>query len=168
MRIRRATQNDAEAIATIHTASWQAIYRGHFPDDYLDNIDVQRRSETWRKIAQEASDELVVVEDGDSIVGFLHLAGSRDHDAEPLTDEITSIYLVPGCWRKGYGRTLVDWAYGRSRARGASRITLWALEANGQARQFYDTMGFQFRGKKKSDRLKDGFEFTEVRYEYDL
>ena len=166
MRIRKATADDAQDIARVHTHSWQAIYRGHFPEDYLDNIDVDRRTRLWRKLAGEESDDVVVVVENGEIVGFLHLTESRDEDSPPATDEVTSIYLLPECWRKGFGRALLEWAIGRSQSRGAAGITLWVLDGNQRARQFYEGMGFVFGGVKRKEKLPGGFGFTEVRYEY--
>ncbi len=34
--IRVADARDIESIADVHVRSWQAIYRGHMPDSYLD------------------------------------------------------------------------------------------------------------------------------------
>lgn len=166
MKIRPATDRDTDAIAHVHTISWQAVYRGHFPDSYLDNIDVTRRAETWRRVSLDGS-ELVVAESENSIIGFLHLCQSRDEDADDSTDEISSIYFVPDCWSKGQGRQLMDWALDRSKARGSKQVTLWVLEGNDRARGFYGAMGFHLDGTTKAGQLGDGFNFIEVRYLYE-
>lgn len=166
MQIRKAKPGDAKDIAEVHTRSWQAVYRGQFPDEYLDNIDVDRRTQLWRKLAGKESDDLVVMEENGEIVGFLHLAESRDDDAPPLTEEVTSVYFLAERWRKGGGRQLMEWALERSRQRDAERVTLWVLDQNQRARQFYEAMGFVFDGSEKKGQLRGGFEFTEVRYRY--
>ena len=55
MRIRTANTDDAAAIAEVHVRSWQAAYRGVFPDDVLDGPDgstgevvaIYARPEAW-------------------------------------------------------------------------------------------------------------------------
>jgi hypothetical protein len=37
--VRRATLDDAPAIARVHVAAWQRAYRGQMPDAVLDGLD---------------------------------------------------------------------------------------------------------------------------------
>ena len=167
MLIRIATEADVKAIAEVHTRSWQAIYRGHFPDEYLDNIDVDQRARNWREVANEGIGDLAVLDGDDGICGFLHLAPSRDSDAKAAL-EVTAIYLSPGIWRQGQGQRLMSWALQRSRERGFRRVTLWVLDSNQQARNFYETVGFRWDGTSKTAKLENGFEFTELRFANEL
>lgn len=166
--LRAATPNDAKAIGLIHTISWQAIYRGHFPDEFLDNIDAEARVLFWRKAIMEHYGETVVAHLEGRVIGFLHLIASRDDDAPTGTDEVTAIYLDPGKWRMGYGRQLMNWAKTQAAERHTKKITLWVLRENSRAREFYESIGFHFDGTSKSERLPDSaFIFTEVRYVFE-
>lgn len=51
--IRLAKPSDATGIGFVHVRSWQAIYRGHFPQDYLDALDPDQRGEAWRRILEQ-------------------------------------------------------------------------------------------------------------------
>ena len=165
LTLRAATPNDAKAIGLIHTVSWQAIYRGHFPDEFLDNIDSEARAQFWHKAIVERYGETVVAHHNDKVIGFLHLIASRDDDAPPGTDEVTAIYLDPGKWRLGYGRQLMNWAKKQAAKRHTKKIMLWDLRENTLARAFYESVGFRLDGTSKSERLPDSkFVFTEVRY----
>lgn len=42
-RVREAGADDVEAIAHVHVASWQAAYRGVFPDEHLDDLSTDDR-----------------------------------------------------------------------------------------------------------------------------
>jgi hypothetical protein len=41
--IRQAILEDAEAIAKVHVASWQAAYKGLMPAEFLASLSVERR-----------------------------------------------------------------------------------------------------------------------------
>jgi GNAT superfamily N-acetyltransferase len=161
--IRRATVADAAGIAQVHVESWQAIYRGHLPDDYLDALTPERRARNWHQALSEATVEIAVSETRSRITGFVSLAPSRDDDADDATGELTAIYLVPSIWRNGVGRKLIDWVKGAARLRGWNRLTLWVLEGNSRARHFYAATGWRHDGSTKVDSI-GGIEVVEVRY----
>ena len=54
MVVRLATLADAEAIARVHVLTWQTAYRGLVPDDFLDALAIDRRTETWRNMLGDA------------------------------------------------------------------------------------------------------------------
>jgi hypothetical protein len=58
--IRRATINDARAIAEVHVKSWQVAYRGLLPEDFLQNLSVERREEQWRRALQNPEQVILV------------------------------------------------------------------------------------------------------------
>jgi GNAT superfamily N-acetyltransferase len=141
--IRIATPEDAERIAEIQVESWRAAYRGILPGEYLDGLDVSKRTQLWKKFSGDMQAPLLVAEESDQIIGFCHLIRSRDPDAERAA-EIAAIYLDPMHWRKGYGRKLCSTALSFSADQGFERVTLWVLEDNSPARRFYETMGLGF------------------------
>jgi hypothetical protein len=53
--IRRATVDDAQAIATVHVQSWQTSYRDILPKPILDGLNVERRIERWRQTLADAT-----------------------------------------------------------------------------------------------------------------
>jgi hypothetical protein len=42
--VRHATVGDAPALGRVHVRAWQAAYRGHKPDDYLDGLRPEERA----------------------------------------------------------------------------------------------------------------------------
>ena len=162
--LRLATTDDARAIALVHIKSWQAIYRGRFPDQYLDSLNVDQRAANWARILSQQPEGTVVFERDAKIVGFLSLDRSRDQDADATVGEITSVYLDPDYWRRGHGSALIEWAKGCAHARGWQRLTLWVLRENEEARDFYAASGFAPDGATKEAMLGDGTSFVEMRY----
>jgi GNAT superfamily N-acetyltransferase len=165
--IRNANPTDSKAIGLIHTRSWQDIYRGHFPDEFLDSIDPELRAKTWHNAITDCIGMTFVAELDGLVIGFLHLMKSRDDDALVGTDELTSIYLDPALWRQGFGRKLLNRSKTYAAGCSTKKITLWVLKENTQARAFYESNGFHCDGTSKQDSLPNSsFSFTEVRYAY--
>jgi ribosomal protein S18 acetylase RimI-like enzyme len=71
MTIRAARDSDRDAIAAIHTASWQQSYRGILPDDLLDDRLPAIMADRWHRQEITERDVVLVAEgaDGDP-VGF--------------------------------------------------------------------------------------------------
>ncbi len=163
--VRAATVKDAAHIATVHIRSWQAAYRGLVPQDYLDALDVSRRTESWQR-ALHATDwskgGVVVAVPGPDLLGFAGFGPSRDED-ETGVGEIRQIYLLPEAWGKGFGQRLMYAAVRRLAAADYAQATLWALATNARARRFYEKSGWVLDGAAKSDDLS-GYQLNQVRY----
>lgn len=169
MEVRLAGVGDERSIAEVHVRTWQAAYRGQVPDNFLDNLSIERRTQGWSQIiAQSAPPACAyVLENEDQVVGFAHIAPSRDEDASEGVGEVTAIYLDRRFWGSGAGALLMDTALAALREAGFSRATLWVLESNARARRFYESAAWELDGATKVDR-RDGFQLHEVRYRRDL
>ncbi len=118
MGVRRAVVADAKGIAEVHVAGWQGAYRGIVPDSFLSGLSVERHTRAWIEILRETEvDTFVALDDHGKVVGFVSIGGSRDEDAPKDTGEITSIYVTPNKWRRGYGSALMKAVLDRSRER---------------------------------------------------
>jgi GNAT superfamily N-acetyltransferase len=171
-QVRQARPDDAAPIATVHVRSWQAAYRGLLPQEYLAGLDPADRVARWRDtlVAQGAEAgaggllrRVVVAVDGGIIRGFASFGPTRDTDEDPQrTGEVYAIYLLPDAWDRGLGRMLM--AAVVSQLGGAyAQATLWVLDANERARQFYARNGWTEDGSVKQDDSR-GFVIPEVRY----
>ena len=167
MQIRPATVDDAAGVARVHVAAWQVAYRGQVPDSFLNGLSVEQRTAAWIDIiAQTAWPErglLVAEDDQGDIVGFAHVSANRDDDAEPGTGEVTAIYIAPDAWRAGIGRALLESASSQLLDAGFTRATLWVLDTNHRARQFYEHLGWRPDGAVKVDD-RGAFSLNEYRY----
>lgn len=171
MQVRPALTADARVVAEIHVASWQVAYRGHLPDDHLDALSVETRCAGWVELIGTTdwprTGLLLAEDDVGEVVGFCHVAPSRDDDAGSEVGEVTAIYLSPPRWRGGAGRLLLDAAVERLRAAGYTRATLWVLEGNDRARRFYEAMGWRPDGTTKIDG-RGSDTLVDVRYVLEL
>jgi GNAT superfamily N-acetyltransferase len=140
-RVRVADPADAEAIAALHTDSWQRTYRGMMSDAFLDGPAIENRRRVWRdRLGTPDSDRLVVVaDDGGRIVGFICVFAREDAGWGAYIDNLHVVHDWKG---RGVGRALMrraaEWVC--TTQPGAS-VYLWVMEANADARAFYDRLG---------------------------
>ena len=140
--IRRATSEDAVAIATLHLESWRSAYRGFLSDEYLDQHAFADRCSVWReKLSSRGSPSTLVLlasRDAEPI-GFACVILDEDPVWGALLD---NLHVLPAWKGKGLGRRLmaeaVRWVAGR---RPGSPLHLWVIEANEEARSFYGRLG---------------------------
>jgi len=139
MRIRDATPEDAEAIERIRVRGWQAAYRGIFPRELLDAMQVDWSRRSARIAEPPRGCSTLVGESGGRVAGFAATGPDRD---DTLVGELYGLYVDPDSWSAGVGRALLSAAEVRLGGY-ADEATLWVLEANGRARRFYELGGWR-------------------------
>lgn len=169
MDVRWGRLEDAEGIAAVHVEGWQIGYRGQFPDQLLDSLTPQQRVPRWTRSLQTStwptSGTLVAESQSRVILGFAHLMATRDADGDPeRVCEVAGFYVAPVAWRQGVGRVLMETAVSHMRAAAYLEATLWVLEGNERAIDFYRAMGFQPDHRSKDDVVGDGFPVTDLRF----
>jgi GNAT superfamily N-acetyltransferase len=141
-RLRRATFDDAVAIARLHAESWRVAYRGALRDGFLDGDDVlQDRLDVWktRLAASPANQFVVVAEEGDRMVGFACAFGRDDERWGTLLD---NIHVRRERHGQGMGTRLLAEVAGWSLATYPDvGLYLRVLESNHQAQRFYRHLG---------------------------
>jgi GNAT superfamily N-acetyltransferase len=169
--IRPATLDDAVRLAEIHIASWQAAYAGVLPAEFLDGLsaELDTRAEQWQDWLSTDSPQraVLVVVDGDEVVGFAHLGPSGDKDLKPkVVGELYAMYLDPARYRQGWGSRLMAAAFDDLRAVGFAEASLWVMTANHAARAFYEQAGWEADGAETDHCL--GITIPAVRYRREL
>jgi GNAT superfamily N-acetyltransferase len=134
--VRPATARDAKAIAEIHVATWQAAYKDLMPEDYLNQMTVEKRQAYWREAIEYSEPQLLVATDGDELVGFVGYDRSRDAKTRSTVGEIWAIYVAPAHWGQGVGLALWDGARDGLKDEGCTQVTMWVLLRNERALQF--------------------------------
>jgi ribosomal protein S18 acetylase RimI-like enzyme len=169
VQIREATPKDAESIASIHVLSWRWAYRGQLSDEYLDSLRVEDRVLQHRHSleGQRPDWRTWVIEDEDSVAGFVVTGSSEDADADAKTGEVYAIYLQPERVGTGLGGRLFEHAVDDLRQRGFASATLWVLETNERARRFYELAGWKTDGSTAAERVDSDMRST-VRYRIEL
>jgi GNAT superfamily N-acetyltransferase len=163
--IRPARLDDAEAIARVHTRSWQESYRGILPDHLLDRLDVGQRTEMRRRILRDRSILQLVAYDtthGD-LVGFCDAGPARRH--VPFAGEVYAIYLLHHAKRHGLGLGMFERVQSWLSARGMHSMIVWVLNNNHHARRFYEAAGGRLAAKL--DTTVGGVPVVEQSYVWD-
>ena len=143
MIVRPATQNDADAIARVHIASWQSTYRGLIAEEYLARMSAAKHADNHRALMAEGRTfYLVAVDRTDGIVGFVNAGPERSRDPD-FTGEIYALYLLQEHQRKGLGQMLMQFSALRLRAMGHHSLLVWVLAGN-PAETFYKRLGGRF------------------------
>ncbi len=137
---RPARPDDAESIAALHAASWRRHYRGAYADSFLDgDIDSDRRGVWVARLAAAAMSETVLAEQGDRLVGFVHVMLDHDPRWGSLVD---NLHVAHDQHRAGIGtRLMVQAAAGVTRRAAGPALYLWVLEQNERAQRFYRACG---------------------------
>ena len=160
--IRYANVDDAKILGEIHSKSWKITYKGIVSDKILDNITVEKREKYFEKALTESWEEDALIYKDDIAVGLICLGKCRDLDKEPYYGEIWGIYLLPEYWHSGIGTQLINWGVNELKIRNYTKVTLWVLEDNLNARKFYEKMGFHHDGTIKEITI--GKMLKEYRY----
>ena len=108
----------------------------------------------------------MVAERDGVIVGFASMAASGDDDATGSTGELRAIYILEDVAGLGVGARLLERPQNALRERGFVRATLWVLDANKQARAFYERHGWRPDGTVRVE--EPGITLREVRYAVQL
>ena len=143
MKIRQARVTDAEDIAIIGIKTWQTAYKGIFPENKLQEMDVQERTERWKKniigILEEENLEVLVIEvERGKVVGFA--SGGRFPETAPYDCSIGAIYVLDEYQRKGVGSKLIKEMLEFFKSKQHKTMIIWVLEEN-PYRKFYEKLG---------------------------
>ena len=118
--LRRATAEDAAAVADVYLASFRAT--DAFPVAHPEAdvrawiADLVERRETW------------VAVDGERVVGMAVVG----------PDDLDQLYVAPDRLGEGIGRRLLE----RAKERSPDGLTLFTFQVNDRARRFYERNGF--------------------------
>ena len=177
--VRRAVPDDGPAMGSIHVAAWRVGYAGLLPWAFLDGLDASAFARIWterllRPAARSQQEHLVAVVDGRvcamSTIGPYrpspHETGGRIDPA--AAGELWMLNAHPTVWGTGVARYLIDAAVARlGSTHPHCDAALWVLEGNARGRRFYEKVGWQPDGARKTDTI-GGSTVTEVRYVLDL
>lgn len=126
--MRRATAEDAEAIAAIWLAGWRESHAGHVPEALV----AARTPASFRsRAAQRIDDAIVAVADA-TLAGFAMVAG----------DEVEQVYVDGAQRGTGVAALLLDEAQRLVAAAGHHTAWLAVIASNARARRFYERHGW--------------------------
>lgn len=164
--LRPATLADAALIASIHSTSWRATYRGLLPDAFLDGEVNGERAAYWEARLSAPGGErrsVLIAELAGEPIGFVCVEQQPESAWGVLLD---NLHALPEHQGIGVGKLLMRAAKDWARAQGETQLYLYVLEGNTAAIGFYERQGWQFVGAEP-DQM-GGVDITALRYVYRL
>lgn len=149
--IRKATLEDAHAMAIVHVASWQQTYRGQIHPDFINERTIEKSENMFLSMKCENT---IVIETMGQIIGFCGYGYCRDADVTPDTGEIWGMYMLSSYHGRGWGKLLMNVALMELRLLGYKKASLWVLSTNQRAIDFYRAQGFMEDGMLKEVIMK--------------
>ena len=164
--VRRATPDDAQAIANVDVASWRAAYGGLMPHAYLEGLSTSEKASAWQASLgrEDVRGKRTLVSEYEG-----HIDGYATVGRDPETGDgmLLLMYVAPERWGAGVGRSLMMASFEALRALGHRAAVLWVLEENTKAREFYEQVGWRTDGAGSLDAYGD-IELAAVRYRIEL
>ncbi|MEJ8766353.1 GNAT family N-acetyltransferase [Oceanobacillus sp. HCA-5259] len=140
MKIRKANSVDATSIAKVHVDSWRTTYKGIIPDEFLNNLSYEQRTELWKENLARVDNYIVVAENNEGqIIGFAD-AWKRESNIVKNSSDLTCIYLLEEFQGKGIGRKLLHELFLHFKRLGIEKVFVEVLEEN-KTRYFYEHYG---------------------------
>ncbi|MET7346346.1 GNAT family N-acetyltransferase [Streptomyces sp. NPDC087866] len=135
--IRTATQNDLDAIVTLHTEARATYYRGHLPEEeYAGEAEVSRSREGWAR-AVDRPDATVLCAEADGV-----LVGIAAHSVRDGVMTLSQFHVSPAHWREGVGSALHRACVAEWQRLGVTEARLEVFEPNKRAQAFYAACGW--------------------------
>ena len=144
--IRGGIGSDSAAMGRIYCEAWKKAYAGIVQEDFLDSLTPETAAPPAGRITPE---NCVVCELDGEVVGLACFGQARDGSAGK--GEIYSIYVLPGYWKQGTGRSLFEAVCDKLAEAGYSKLCLWTLSENSRARAFYERMGMRKTGERTTE-----------------
>lgn len=163
MNIRRAILSDAKGIAKVHVESWKTTYKNIIPDDFLEALSYEQRTDLWiRNISKETNYIFVAETNQREIIGFAD-GCKREGNTIENSGDLTSIYLLEEYQKKGAGKQLLKHLFLQFEKLGFDRVFVEVLEEN-ETRFFYEYYGANLFKSKKT--IIAGADLTLLIYEW--
>ncbi len=137
MELKVAEYNDFDAIAQLHTRSWQKYYQGILKQDYLDDEILNERRAIWqtRLTNPPFNQHILMMLDKGNLCGFICVFGHHDFEKGSMVD---ALHVDPQYQHRGVATALLkgvsEWL---EQFFADSGIYLEVLVKNRQAVAFY-------------------------------
>lgn len=140
--IRKATLEDAEAIAQVHVESWRETYSELIPAEVLQAMtNFERRLSMWQRVlGNEHHSTFVALDEHKKVVGFVNGGNPNENVPEGYDAEVYTIYMLRCQHGKGFGRQMMAAVAKDLHEKGFKALFLWVFP-NNPSRFFYEHLG---------------------------
>ncbi|HEY4552378.1 MAG TPA: GNAT family N-acetyltransferase [Bacillaceae bacterium] len=174
MVIRKAEVTDAEGIAKVHVDCWRTTYKQIVPDEVLDNLTYERRTQLWiHNISCEDSYVFVAENDKGDIIGFSCGEREKTGNYPGFEGDVTSIYILEEHQGRNIGKALIRELFHQFQSIEVYSVLVWVLEKN-KSRLFYERMGAELVADNQTVRIGEaelalwGYGWRDIRKLYEF
>lgn len=153
MRIESINQSNIDIASILFSEGWQYSHKSIVSEEFRLSLTPERQKNKLQEHMLKGHNCFVGIDDRKP-VGILILDYSRN--------ELISIYISPDLLYQGFGSQLITFAL--DKLDNKRDIHLTVMNANKDARKFYEKNGFQFCGKTKILSAEKGL--SEMTYVY--
>ena len=165
MLIRKVKYEDIEQIVDINIKDWKREYKGIINDNILNNLDRNKKIEKWKQHYNIGN--VIVAEENGKVLGYCRYDDNVDYKNTEIDSEIIAIYVDCDNLGNGIGRKLVEYVMKDLKAKNRTKMIIWCLEKNENARKFYEKMGGKLVNDEKYFEI-EGQRYKEVGYIYNI
>lgn len=163
--IRDVKYEDIEQIVDINIKDWKKVYKGIIDDEILNNLNREEKIKKWRKHYNISN--VIVAEENGTILGYCRYDDNAIYENTDIDSEIIAIYVDCDKLGKGIGRKLIEYVKKDLKNKNKTKMVIWCLEKNQNARKFYEKMGGNLLSDEKYFE-KEGKKYKEVGYVYNI
>lgn len=163
--IRKVKYEDIEQIVDINIEAWKKAYKGIIDDDILENLNRNEKIKKWKKHYNIGN--VIVAERNGKILGYCRYEDNAQYDNKDIDSEIIALYIDYNNRGNGIGRKLVEHVINDLKNKNKTKMIIWCLEKNNNARIFYEKMGGKLFDEENYFE-KDGRKYKEVGYIYNI
>ncbi|MEG2941415.1 MAG: GNAT family N-acetyltransferase [Thermomonas sp.] len=149
-RIRRATPEDAAALAELGAATFiESFGQLYVPEDLQAFLDESHSIAAYAKVLANPDYALWIAEKNGCAIGYAQAGpcGLPHADAQAADGELKRLYLLKGEQNGGVGRALFDQALAWLEREGPRPLWISVWSENHGAQRFYGRYGFEFAGE---------------------
>ena len=144
--IRRASPEDAAALAQVHETTWRQTYVGLMSEEMLSALTADARTAAWRRILSGETGYLAttfVAERSGALVAFSSCGEQRSQElaAAGYAGEFAAVYVLKTDQRRGLGTRLMGAMMDDLARRNLVGFTSWVPRTNIPVRSLYEQLG---------------------------
>ncbi|WP_274955172.1 GNAT family N-acetyltransferase [Anaerostipes butyraticus] len=129
-----AEVEDAPAIAQLRKKIWSTTYRGIYPDEMIEQFDLEWHTQKDAQRIQNPDDAVYLIKREERVIGYITL-----HNSQP--PHLLSLYLEDEFQNCGIGHKAMEFVKIHFKAQGAKRFTCQCQPDNAHAMAFYQRNG---------------------------
>ncbi len=162
-KFRLAEHKDCERISYLKKTIWGTTYRGIYKDELLDNFDLEKQTEKFKRMV-DSETQLYVIETEKEIIGYFAF-GKPYHQYEDYQIEFSLLYILKEYQGKGIGSSVFKFVEDKIEKMAIDKFYLCCNKYNYNAQKMYEKMGGKIIKIDEDDSEKDR---VQIYYEYDL